>query len=745
MYQCLKNINLLTNICRYLNKDSIILFSQCNKTINKALNPQNNAIINLIFMIALNKEFFEFDEDDNNNLTKKNLLSKLLNCKINYKSVLFALNKNFKNYDDKTITQKVLDCFKIHMYLPDLRKDNAHLEYDSSSIHQTICYDILFRSACTYNYYGKYITKEYLAQALQNQKEEKNKEVEDVSILREGLYFEKDLKNFKDVFKNLLNNYDYINIITNVVNYNYEYLNCIYEKKNYYNNCKNNIIKFLLWIIYSFFLYSNYMYKYFTSFKDQVDEKTLLIEFVHKHNEIINCALLLNSNFENINIIINQFINYYSIFKCVDENKSFSIQSEFPPEKSTLTIEISGNKENNNDGSFLSEDSTKSNSSNKSSSPLENTVLPPESTNLPKNSNNNIINTKEKFSLYKLFFYIAKKNVYDKLSIILTQKFNIIINKFYNDLIENFNIKYNKNGKRDNNNLCLCGNNIDLMDIDDDDHENDEDLEDEFIEKEPTEKEIIESYINCEVDFTINERNSNGINHTELIITKEYENIENIIIGKFIDSLKYYMNEGKSNSYLFEIIEKITKCNANPCNISNRNSLILIRRTKKRLMEKSFKLLFKNTLKTLESSFVSHIGFNDNKEKYIYLNDNEIKDNNEYKCDLRDLSSKKRMKVSEAVDNEINMLKNYLIERNIKAYDEEDKKKEIEKLIDDYLKYDGIQEVLLIKKMIWFYYRELGIYEEKNEKITKILSGRKEPPLSESFEVKKELLKGESI
>ena len=763
MINSLKNVNLLTNICRYLNKDTIIQLSHCNQAINKALNPENNGIINLIFMIEVNDSFFEFDEDYNLR-NKKNLLSKLLNSKTNWKKVFIELNKNFNNYEDNIITQKVKDCFKTHMYLPDLRKDNAQLEFSSSSIYQTFCYDSLFRNACTYNYYGKYITNEYMAKdpqkekkEIQNEKVEKNEEKkekgqknnetedkkenknkDEIQILREGLYFEKELKDFRLVFNKLVNNIYYINIIINTVKYNYEYIDFIYSKNN---KCKNKIINLLLWITHSFILYSNFIYKYITSFDDKTDEKTILNEFVKKHNEIINCALLLNSNFENINIIINQFIIHYSNYKPNDKNNLNLVR-----QSQTSSEEFTNPTSSNKNGSST-EISTSFDESNE---------IPSENDDTSNINNENFnLNSKDKFSLCILFLIIIKKNIYDKLSQTLTQKLNKLIALFYNDLFQNFNIKNNKNSKNSNtlslnnicNNLCLnqCNNN--LMDLDDADYcDNDEDLEDDLIEKDPTEKEIIESFINCEVDFTINERNANGINHTELKITKEYEKIENVIIDQFYNTLQYFMNEDKPNSYLFEIIEKYTKCDANQCNIfKNGDSLILIRRTKKRLMEKNFKYLFKKVIKTLGNSFLSHIKINENNKKFIYLSDTETKNNNEYKCDLRDVSSKKRIKIAEAVTNEINTLKFNLKEENIKAYDAEYQKREIESLIDDFFNNDGIEEVLLVKKMIWFYYRELGIYEEKNEKIIKLLNYRKENSLTDCFEEKRALLNGESI
>ena len=77
------------------------------------------------------------------------------------------------------------------------------------------------------------------------------------------------------------------------------------------------------------------------------------------------------------------------------------------------------------------------------------------------------------------------------------------------------------------------------------------------------------------------------------------------------------------------------------------------------------------------------------------------------------------MKVTEAVEEEIKNLKTFLLDKNIKLFEE---KIETEKLINDFIEEDRIEDVLLVKKMIWFYHRELQIYKYKNEKIEKILN-----------------------
>jgi hypothetical protein len=710
MDQCLKTINLLTNICGYMDYPNIIIFSMCNKTINNALNPDKNIIINNIFMQTIIKLFFEFD-DDYNLKNKKNLLGKFFKFQINCKNFLKELIINFRNYSDKTISDKVKDCFRIHMYLPDLRKESKHLEFESSSIHQIVSYDSLFRSNCTYNYYSKYITIDYMLAELKKKNDIiNNNDVKTVKILREGLYFEKELKEFNITFNQFINNNEYKEIIICVINYQFDKLDYIYKNKYYYNYNNftenkiniNNIINLILWINHSFILYSTFIYEYINSFTDENDEKTLLLEFVHKHNDIINCGLLLNSNFENINIIINHLVIYYSIFKDVND-------------KTNLTL-----------SPCSSDNSTTSNSSNNSGYNSNN-----------DNSNDLNLNSQEKFTLYKLFSAIIKNNVYDKLSDLLNNKFKKLINQFCIELFENSSNQNHKNEKNlENDEMCdydyceIENNNQDQkMIIEDEynnnieDEEEDDDLENLLLEKEATNKETIENYMNAQADYVINEKNANAINHTEIIVPEPYIKIENLLIDQILLTLNNYIKEEKKPcAFLFDIIESMTKINSNTNLLIRNGSLTIIRRTKKRLMEKSFKALFPIVFQKFMRSFPVHIQVNQKKELELSLTETEIKNNIKYNCDLNELSSKKRRKVTEVVENELRNLQILLMEANIKPNDNDKIMKE--NLIEKYFNCDGIEDVLLIKKMIWFYYRELGLYEEKNEKIVNILTNK---------------------
>ena len=317
----------------------------------------------------------------------------------------------------------------------------------------------------------------------------------------------------------------------------------------------------------------------------------------------------------------------------------------------------------------------------------------------------------------KLFSTITKEKDQDKKEKILVKKFNILIKDLCKDIFENFEEKYKSKCK-----------NMDLNDYEDmnmicDDEEDYMSLDEDLMEKErePTEKEALENIMNLAVDHTINEENANGINHTELMVTEDYENIENILIKEFNDSLIYYMNENKPNAYLFEIIEAMTKFNDNEKSLVRRSeSLTLINRTKKKLMEKLFITLFKKVLDNFKLSYVSHIKI-ENNSKRIVLTSTELQNCGKYECDLKDLPSKKRMKVVENVEEEIKNLKTFLLGKYIKGYQTEIEKNETEQIINDYIGEDRIENVLLVKKMIWFYHKEMEMYENKNEKVVKIL------------------------
>ena len=132
---------LVTNIALYLNFEDILSLNSCNKTLKTILNPLYNRVINIIYYNKTTKKIFEMDEDDYfddgyNKINRNNLLEDSWKSKMNWRLFLSETLKKFQTYPEEKIKKNVLNSFKLHMYLPDLRKDNSQLEYEYSSINQ---------------------------------------------------------------------------------------------------------------------------------------------------------------------------------------------------------------------------------------------------------------------------------------------------------------------------------------------------------------------------------------------------------------------------------------------------------------------------------------------------------------------------------------------------------------------------------------------------------------------------------
>ena len=184
MNKYLKNEYLLTNILSYLELDEILVFFTFNKDIAGKINPETNPIINNLFYQYASNKLYKFDHDNESDKGKeakeanrKDIFKTCLKKGTNWRLFLSKANHDMICYPDKTIAKRVLNCFKIHLFLPDLRKENHHLEFDHSTSHMIFCYDKKFRDSCSSNFYSKYINENYI-----------NKHGNEcvVNILREG-------------------------------------------------------------------------------------------------------------------------------------------------------------------------------------------------------------------------------------------------------------------------------------------------------------------------------------------------------------------------------------------------------------------------------------------------------------------------------------------------------------------------------------------------------------------------------
>ena len=329
---CFENSNLLDIIVTYLNIKDIFYLSMSNKKLKEMLDPGNNSKVNILYLLKIINDYFDFDKSYLKK--RKILLGKNLKFKVSWRLYLHHLIINFGKCEDQYINRKIRDFFRIRIYLPDLRKEIHILEYHNSTMHITRCYDNKINLIHTYNFYSKYITPELIL----NKNETNGK----IKILREKLIYEEYLINFKELFYDYINNENYKHFIINVCKYNIEVLvelyNCKDQDKTNFkvNEQNNNIIKFIVWISNIFILYTKINYEYIRGLieNENTDEQELISEFISKKNDLENCGLLINSQFENVNIIVNMLSIYRKIYdsysdKYLKSHKSFDF---FTPE-----------------------------------------------------------------------------------------------------------------------------------------------------------------------------------------------------------------------------------------------------------------------------------------------------------------------------------------------------------------------------------------------------------------------------
>ena len=623
------NTNLLTYLTSFLDVNNLLSLSSSNKVLKGILSPSENAAVNKIFYNHVNKTFFEMDEDIESDKSYKekrnNLLGIYWKNTINWKLYLIQLTKHFNNYPDKKIIKRFNDIFRVHLYLPDLRNENYHLEFSNSSIYQNFLYDKKFREISIYNFYNKYINEDYI--------NKQGKECE-IKLLKKGSFFENELKNFYNVFKEI-NSYNYYkDILECVCSYDFAKLDNIYEKVN--KGSINNIIYFILWTIRLFKYYCMNILYSLNIFEDDATGKIYLEEYIDKYNNFVNSILLINSNFENVNIIIN-YLNSFILKK----------------------------------------------------------------------------NDSQKFSLEQLAMQIFKTTVYDIISEKIFNKTFTLYKKCLINKLENKN-----EGKND-----------DKMDVIEENETNNTSIQDisldnsfSDIQKEKTDKEIIEYLFNYILDLSLNKNNINAINHSCIKLDESYEKYENNFIRTTKEIMEHELIKGLPISEIFEILKILFENEGNSRKnlMKNRNSFIFINKTKKNILNNIFQLLFKKLLQQLNEDIKSRLQSYMN-GRTIYITSIEKINNKEYLCDLSDFPQKKRMNIENKVQDELNKIKAFLYEQNLKGFESV----ETNKLINEYIENNGIQLILLMKKMIYFFYKECEFYDEKNQKVYDILISKR--------------------
>ena len=615
-----KNKNLMTNTATYLNPTEIIPLLSCNKDLRRILNPLTNPTINIIFYNYVENNFFEIGEDYELESPKKNrnnFCDDFWKSSINWKLYLNQILGHFKIYPDKKIAHQVLNSYKFHIYLSDLRKENYNLEFSYSSPHQLILYDKKFKDACTYNYYRHFINDNYI---------NNHGNGYEIKILRENSFFENELKCFINIYDEILSKDNNRNLLNLIINYDFEKLDNYYEniiKNNMASNI-NNIIFFVLWCNKGFILYCNEILETINRYNNDEDESKYLETFNTKYNNYINTALLINNNFENVNIIIN-FLNI-----------------------------------------FIAR-----------------------------------INVDEKFWLYELSRKIFENIIYSKISEKIINKTSILFTKFLNSEIKK----------------------PEKMDTEQDEtSDTSMSMDSSFyqIKKINNPKRTIENVLNSFLDTAISKDNANAISHSKIIIPEFYEKIENALLTELKDFINNYLNQKNPVKKLFGILEKFFKIESIlKTSIFSDNKFKFINRTSNKFINESWKILFYQILKNISNDFKSRLSLKNDK-RILNLDNAILSKEKEFSYDLSDLSRRQKIKVEDKVKEELNNIKTMLYEENVMGYDI----KETNELADEYLNNNN-ELVLLMKKMLYYNYKESELCNERDEKIYSILSDKR--------------------
>ena len=314
MNPILKNVNMITNISKYLPFNQTIIISKLNKQMYfSILNPIKNPRLNSLYRKYTFKKFY-LNAQSPEEQKKEEIYDDYSLTKNNWKIIYKNLIMNYKTYQNKNITELVFNCFRNHLFLPSMRKSNKYLDFKYNTIHQLISYDILFYNNVICNHYNKYINENGFIQQSNND-----------FILKKGLFFENELINFNTNLNFIQKNNYLKGILKKIINYDYENLNDIYLNNNKDNSIYNNneVINFILWLNYTVFYFAKFVYSYINIYSisnNDNNKNKLLSEFISKHNDFINFSLLINDHFNNINIIINYLNKFIQLKNNTNNN-----------------------------------------------------------------------------------------------------------------------------------------------------------------------------------------------------------------------------------------------------------------------------------------------------------------------------------------------------------------------------------------------------------------------------------------
>ena len=276
----MKNINLWNTIIKYLNIKEILNLSATNKKFRSDLNNKLNLIVNNQWREIFDQKFYRISEEKTENEELNNSDEGL---KIDFKSLFynFILLKN--NIEKLTVSEDIFEIFKLHCYLPKIRKINKLIEYSNSSLHQTYFYDIQKNENRLYEYYNNFFMQE-------------NKH-----LLNNDLEFGEIIYDYKQYSNDIIQSEEKITLMKKIINYENLEENC---NKNY----NNQLLNFILWIYQLISLFCIYNRAYIQKYEN--NSIKFLNEYNERHNSLVQIAMYLNDNYQNINVAFN-YIYFY--------------------------------------------------------------------------------------------------------------------------------------------------------------------------------------------------------------------------------------------------------------------------------------------------------------------------------------------------------------------------------------------------------------------------------------------------
>ena len=667
MEKCFSSMNLLNIIAKYIKYKDIFNFSLTNKSIHYLFNEENNPYINSLFRDLVFNKYYNIKKKNRQQFYNENIMDDDYKIsKRNWKNIFKNLFINSQIFLDNEISKLIYNSFKMHYYLPYPRKENAILEYENSTLHQLMCYDIKKKDLIEKNYYDKFFKKNNLNSENSNFK---------IEPLRKELVFEEELANFQLKAYNYKENK---NILKMILDYAYEELDKLYnsnysfdfdldrnkDKKENKNDSKrkfNLIYFFLIWLNHTFILFTNLLYNYVIQFKESGSAKQIISSYSKTHSNLINFGLLINEKLNNVNIIIN-YIREESESSEIEQPKQFSIYE--------MLLNLMQKNFYQKLKPILKEN-------------LEKMI---------KNFNEDNLQKK-------------KINVsYDSNNIETSN--SEIINDENNVDDDNYDLYLNDSGEED-------------FSLEEDNELNDEDTN-------MTDQEVIEQYFNLILDFSINGQNSPYINHSKIILNQIFIENENLMINIFLDNLrkKFIINEEKdylnekylleeevdSLNDLFSLLKKYGKSN------SNKNGNInLINRTKLNIFKNSESIVFNYLEQINNKRFIIELK-NEEKGNKV-ANENKKNTVNNISVNDLNLNDKKYYNKTENLFfvNKLNGLRSNLINCNLNMT--EIKRDKIEELADRYINNNENKLMMITKDIMYLYNNQYNLFSHQDNKI----------------------------